>query len=103
MTSMPRVGAGLPFIFLYHGGTLERKGLDLILEAFEIAAVRWAEERPAELSHRNICFVIHSIYGEEEMSRALKDYVTTHARFDDGISVAMFDEYMEESDIQAYP
>jgi glycosyltransferase involved in cell wall biosynthesis len=57
-----------PFLFLYHGGILERKATDLVLEAFEKAFL-------AHRDSRRICLILHSTYAEESLSRAVDVFI----------------------------
>ena len=66
-----------PFVFLYHGGMLERKGTDLVVEAFARAFQGDAQTAPRRRAP--ICLVLHSTYGETALTTAVTNYVNTQS------------------------
>lgn len=56
------------YIYLYHGGALYRKGLDILLEMFVVK----------QSLFRNTCLIVHTMYGDAAVFKIIQDTAENH-------------------------
>ena len=77
------------FQFLYHGGLLWRKGIDNLLDAFEIVARALGDR---------VELLVHSVYGDAEIYELIRRRMST-AR-DSGLRMRLSEEHLTSEGVQ---